>query len=131
MNEASRNAVKVCPPRRGEVWAQSVNSTATAYDITGLALAGKTKGKVYVALQAMGGDVYFHFDSATSNGLSDTAAVAVGGSAAFADTYGPAIPQGATHEMWIDRAVDKFVVFKCASGSSAIVRMWAVSGVSK
>lgn len=128
----SQNANEV-PPRKSAVIALGVDTTARAYDITGLALGGYTPPGSNTApkwtsvyLQADGGAVYVVFDSTNTVTLDDTAKIAAGGTMAFANTYGALIPSGASVKVRINRKDDKYLHIKTASGT-AVLRMWASS----
>ncbi len=131
---AEEQAATLQPPRRGAVWTLTVDSTARAYDISRLTLgtfvpsaANKTRANVVLMLQAETADVYFYFDSATGNSLSDTAKqAATPADAAFADTYCAILKAGSSEVFRIDRTLDKFIQVKAAS-TSGVLRMWAYS----
>lgn len=131
MDEAIRQAANVVAPRKGAVLVFSVDSTARAYDLTGVAI-GKAYDSVrvsdfiYVRMEAEGGDVYYHFDSATSSALNDTSAISAGGSVAFNNAYGARLPKDSIIDIRIDRAVDKFIVLKTSSGTAKL-RFYAAS----
>lgn len=133
---AEQQAAAVLPPRRGAVWAVTVDSTARAYDLSALALggaaapeaAGTRPTHVFLCLQAETNDVYYYFDSATGTALSDTAVQAAASAAVtFANTYGAILEAGGA-PTWvrIDRSLDKFLILKAAS-TSGVLRMWACS----
>ena len=133
--EAVEQAHDLVPPRRGAVWAVTVDSTARAYNIGALALGGYTpegsgakRNHVCLALQAETADIYFYFDSATGSGLSDTTAQAAGaGTAVPADAHSIILKAGNPPIMLnIQRNLDKFIQVKTAS-SSGILRLWVVS----
>lgn len=131
------------PPRRGEVIALTVDSTARAYDLLQVALAGFTpqnaqreQSSVVLWMQAETNNVYFYFASGEAgavattdvNNIDNTATVAAGGSLAFANTYAGVIVAGALPlQIRIDRSVDRFLVVKAAS-TSGVLRFWAASG---
>lgn len=132
---ALEQAHQLVPPRRGSVWAVTVDSTARAYNIGTLTLGGFTpdgsgaqRSNVCLALQAETADIFFFFDSATGSGLDDTAAQAAGaGTATLADTHAIILKAGNPPIMLnIQRNVDKFIQVKAAS-TSGILRMWVVS----
>lgn len=130
------------PPRRGEVIALTVDSTARAYDMLSLALAGFTpsnsqreQSSVVLWMQAETADVYFYFASGEAGAVAttdvddidNTAAVAAGGSLAFANTYAAVIVAGnGPIPIRIDRSTDRFLVVKAAS-TSGTLRFWATS----
>lgn len=130
------------PPRRGEVIALTVDSTARAYDLLQVALAGFTpqnsqreQSSVVLWLQAETNNVYFYFASGEAGAVVTTdvddidhaAAVAAGGSLAFANTYAGIIVAGAAPiAVRIDRSLDRFLVVKAAS-TSGVLRFWAAS----
>lgn len=133
MTVALAQFANIVPPRRGAVWAVTVDSTARAYDISKADLGGytpdaKRPNSVFLYLQAETNDVYFYFSSATASDLSDTAAQAASSAdLAFANTYGALLEAGGPPlAVRIDRMTDKFLILKAAS-SSGILRMWAAS----
>lgn len=131
------------PPRRGAVIALTVDSTARAYDLLSLSLAGfvppdaqNTQSSVVLWMQAETNDVYFYFASGASGSVVGTdvddidnaAAVSAGSSLAFANTYGAVLEAGnAPLPIRIDRSQDRFLVVKAAS-TSGVLRFWAASG---
>lgn len=134
-NNAEQAQAACWPPRRGAVWAVTVDSTARAYDLSKLPLGGYTpeasnakRNEVVLYLQAETNDVYFYFDSATGIGLNDATLQAAGaGAATFADAYGAILEAGGPPlKVRISRSLDKFIQLKAAS-TSGILRMWAGS----
>ncbi len=133
---AEQQASNVLPPRRGKVWAVTVDSTARAYDLSALALAdspapekANTKRRyVFLALQAETNDVYFYFDSATGSALADGTTQAAGAAAVTMANAHCAILEAGASPMYvrIDRTIDKFIQVKAAS-TSGVLRMWASS----
>jgi hypothetical protein len=130
---AEEQAANVQPPRRGAVLAISVDTTARPYDLSSLDLGGitpeadhKRRHETWVTLQADGGDVYYYFSSATASNLDNTAAVAAGGTPAYATTHGAKIKQDDRHEVRIDRSRDVFLIVKTSTGT-ATLRFWASS----
>lgn len=132
---AEVQAASILPPRRGAVWAVAVDSTARAYDMTALSLAGATPEAagtrpthVYLYLQAETNDVYFYFDSATGSALADaTKQAAAAGAVAMADAHGAVLKAGNPPlRVRIDRSLDKFIQVKAAS-TAGVLRMWASS----
>lgn len=130
------------PPRRGEVIALTVDSTARAYDLLSVALAGFTpsnsqreQSSVVLWMQAETANVYFYFASGEAGAVAttdvddidNTAAVAAGAALAFANTYAGVIVAGALPlAIRIDRSLDRFLVVKAAS-TSGVLRFWAAS----
>jgi hypothetical protein len=132
---AEQQAASVLPPRRGAVWAVTVDSTARAYDMTALSLAGEAPEAaasraqhVMLYLQAETNDVYFYFDSATGNSLSDTTKQSASAAAvAMAAEHCAVLKAGNPPlRVRINRSVDKFIQVKAAS-TSGVLRMWAAS----
>ena len=133
---------EIAPPRRGEVIALAVDSTARAYDLKAVALGGTTPdgdltGQHHVVLwmQAETNDVFFYFAGGSPDTVAttdvddvdDTAKIAAGGAIAFANTYSAVLKAGnAPIRVRIDRRIDRFVVVKAAS-SAGILRFWAGS----
>jgi hypothetical protein len=119
----------VAPPRRGAVLVFAVDSTARAYDLTTLALAGELPAEgqfVVVALQASTASVHYHFSPTNVASLDHAATIAAGGAVAYADAYGIELPAGAVHQIRIDRTVDSYLVMKTSTGT-ATCRVWAAS----
>lgn len=128
-------AAECLPPRRGQVWAVTVDSTARAYDLSKIALGGYTpeaantrRSNVVLYLQAETNDVYFYFDSATGNSLNDaTTQAATPADVTMANAHGAVLEAGAPPlKVRIDRTLDKFIQLKAAS-TSGVLRMWAGS----
>lgn len=123
------------PPRKGAVWAVTVDSTARAYDISKAALGGFTpearqgrRAEVYLYLQAETNDVYFYFHSATDNALDDTAKqTATTADLGFVATHAAILEAGNPPiKLRINRALDKFLILK-ATSTAGVLRMWAGS----
>lgn len=124
------------PPRRGAVWALTVDSTARAYDLSKAAIGGytpegslKKRAEVYVWMQAQTNDVFFYFHTADASAdLSDTAAQsAAEADLTFADSYCAVLEAGESPiKVRLNRSLDKFIIVKAAS-TSGILRMWAAS----
>lgn len=130
---AEEQAAAVQPPRRGEVIALGIDTTARAYDLTSLALAGITPDgdgvrrlETWLTMQSDGGDVYYHFSATNSAVLDNTAAIGAGGTIAYANTYGAKLKQDDRHEFRLNRAKDKFLVVKTSTGT-ATLRFWCSS----
>lgn len=132
---AAEQSLTFAPPRRGAVFALTVDSTARPYNISTLILgsvyapaaAMQKRHEVVILMQAETNDVYFHFASATANDLDNTAAIAAGGAVAFANTYGAVLKAGNMPiRVRIDRSIDQFLIVKAAS-TSGILRFWAAS----
>lgn len=132
-NNAESQAGNVQPPRRGEILAISVSTTATSYSLAALSLAGTTpeavpkrRLEVFLAMQADGGNVYYSFSQGAQTDLDNTAAIAVGGAVAYANTYGAKLVDGAVHDVRLNRTRDTHLTIKTSTGT-AILRMWASS----
>ncbi len=115
-------------PRRGECIALTVDATTSAYPLGSLALSGFTpegdavrRNEVFVTLRAITADVWFYFSNGSSTALDNTAAVADGGTLAYADTYGWMIPAGQESRMLIDRSRDTHLVVKTSSGTATLL----------
>lgn len=128
--------VEIKPPRRGAVWALTVDSTARPYDLTQLDIGGEKLGggkanqKIEVAIwmQAETNDVYFHFAPASANDLDHAAAQAAGAAAAApANTHGAVLKAGNVPQRFvITRGLDVFLIVKTAT-TGGILRVWAAS----
>jgi hypothetical protein len=123
------------PPRRGAVWAVTVDSTARSYNISKANFGGGTpeasggrRMEVTLYLQAETNDVYFYFDSATGTALNDATKQAAGSAdLAFADAHGAYLPYGwPPFKVRIDRTIDKFITIKTAT-NPGVLRIWACS----
>lgn len=127
------------PPRRGQVWAVTVDSTARAYDLSALGLAGMPAPEaagtrpqhVILYLQAETNDVYYYFDSVTGSALDNAAAQAAGAAAVGMQTAHCAVLKAgnAPLKVRIDRSQDKFIQVKAAT-TSGVLRLWAASAQS-
>jgi hypothetical protein len=127
-----QQAMNVVPARLGFVAAQAVDATSRRYDLTGLALGGATwkpgvKDFLYLTIQADGGDVYYATNSTNAGTIDDTASTAAGSTMAFGATAPVLIKNGAAAEVRVARDVDRFLLLKCPSGSTAIARIYASS----
>jgi len=133
MSDANRQYFDRCPPRRGNILALTVDSTARAYDLTAVSLPDKYVSNecdyVWLALAADSVNVFFYFDSATGSSLSDTSAISAGSALAFNDAYAAILPAGQTYLFRIKRTTDKFLQVKAAS-TSGILRVWVSSSTS-
>lgn len=130
---AQEISARITPPRKGSVFAITLDATARAYDITGLDIGGFTpsqdadkRSEVMLTIQAMAADCYFYFHSATDTAMDKTAAVAASAAtAAYVATHCFVVPQNQERTYTIDRSIDKFLVVQ---GSGAgIVRISATS----
>lgn len=139
---AERQFYECLPPRRGQVIALGVDSTARAYDLVAIALGGYTPAEaqnvgrqVTLWMQAQTNDVFFYFApgevgaviTTDVDDVSDTAAVTAGNAIAFADTYCALLKAGNSPlPIRINRAIDRFLVVKAAS-TAGVLRFWASS----
>ena len=131
---AEEQASSLSPPRRGSVWAVTVDSTARAYDLSKIAIGGYTpeasggrRQTVVLYLQAETNDVYFYFDSATGSSLANgTTQAAAAADVAMAAAHCAVLKAGSVEVFRIDRTIDKFIQVKAAS-TSGVLRMWAYS----
>lgn len=128
------------PPRRGAVFALTVDSTVRAYDMLALDIGGFTPSNaqrdpknVIVYMQAETNGVYFYFQAAAAGAvvvpdLSDTSTqAATSAPVAYANTYAALLPPGlAPIKFRLNRAIDRFLIVKAAS-TSGTLRMWAGS----
>lgn len=119
------------PPRRGEVIALSVDSTARKYDLTTLDLDGMDPSDsewVHVALQADGDAIYYQFADATLTGapeLDPAATISAGDPLGYDNAYGVMLANGSVHEVAIQRSIDTQLVV--VTSSAAILRLFAAS----
>lgn len=127
-------AANVRPPRRGACIALTVDSTARAYDLTGLTFGGGKPSEdgsgarnVFLTLQAETADVYFHLSSTNSADINQATVIAAGGTLAFANTSCAVLKYGTDGTpVRLDRGVDKYLVVKTSAGT-ATLRIWASS----
>lgn len=132
---AVRQTANRVPPRETLVLAQTVDATARALDLSGLAWesGGPTFSSevrtVYLTMHAETAAVYFVFSSDSSVTITDTAAVAAGGTVAFSNTYAFRIAANDTQDFRIVLPVDRYLHVKTASGT-AILRIYASSQIS-
>lgn len=135
-------------PRANYVMCQAVNATSHSYDMRVLVFPdenatqvkqGNVNNSVWVDLEAIGGDIYFLFDSAAlgTNTIDDTQVNAAGTPWSLATTnptgwtYGggatvlvPAhIPTGTFRPVRINRNVDITLHLKCSGSGTATLRM--------
>lgn len=127
------------PAPIGQVVALTIDATSRGYDISQLLWQGQKQGNAgdvdafYLSFQAESNDVYFLFDSdaAGTNSIDDSLAIAAG--TALSLTTGTSFPPAKIIaglppvDVRIERAVDKTLIVKCASGKSAILRFWPSS----
>lgn len=109
---SSNLADRITPPRR--IWAQAVDATSRAYDLTGLTVHGHRwcsgeSDSVWVTIQAETADVFCAFDD-VSRTLDASITVAAGGTPAYADTSCIRIPAGSERAFEIRRATHKFLM---------------------
>lgn len=115
-------ASSVLPPQ--QVWAQAVDVTSRAYDISAAALTPTgdsfTPGmaqRVYITIQADGAAVYCALDTA-SRTIAHGTAVAAGETPAYADAHCCVIPDGQERSFLVKRSVHKYLMLKTASGTA-------------
>jgi hypothetical protein len=135
----------IIPPRVGFVVCQAVDSTSRGYDMTALnfqdedpLILSKNSSKqnyIWVDMEAITADIYFAFDSAavgtntildTTTNTAGTAWTAPGWTPpASANTSYPCghIAAGTIRPVRVDRQTDRTLILKCASGSTATLRM--------
>lgn len=130
---SERQASNVRPPRHGNSLALTVDSTARAYDLTGLVLGGEAVDgvasqhrNVFLTLRAVTSDIYFHFSDAADTDLEEATVISAGAALAFSDDAGGLVPAGQEVAVRIDRAKDKYLVVKVASTSGTLM-MWSSS----
>jgi len=119
--QSSLLADRITPPN--DVWAQTLDTTSRAYDITVLSVHGHAfvagqPDRVWVTIQADGADVYFAFDDA-SRTIAEGTAVAAGGTPAFADTSCCVVPDGQERSYEITRNRHKFLMLKGSAAGTA------------
>jgi hypothetical protein len=120
-NIASVLCDRITPPV--SIWAQTLDATSRAYDITGLTANGRTYNanetdRVWVTIQADGADCYFAFDAA-SRTIAEGTAVAAGGTPAYADTSCFLIEDGQERSYEITRNKHKFLMLKGSGAGTA------------
>lgn len=130
----TEQAMNVVPGRLGKVATIGVDATSRRYSLVAAALTfgGATwkdgvKDFIYLTIQADGGDVYYATNDTDAGTIDDTATTAAGGTLAFVATAPVLIKNGAREEIRIARDVDRYLLLKCPSGSTAIARIFASS----
>jgi hypothetical protein len=141
----------IVPPRIGFVLVQSVDQTSHGYDMTVLTMQdenfllakqGLCKNEAWWDLEAIGGDIFFVFDTAAvgTNTIDDTVTNAAGTAWSNAKNtnnltngFPPGgsatafpcarIASGTIRPVRVDRMNDKTLILKCASGNTATLRM--------
>lgn len=119
---AEEQAANFTPPRKSNIYAITLDTTARAYNIASLAANGivpdeDRRFEVYVTIQAETADLFLYFHTATDSALDRTAAVAAGSAtAAYVATHAAMIPAGQERSYRIDRSIDKFLIVQ---GSAA------------
>jgi hypothetical protein len=133
---SEEQAAYVSPPRRGEIIALTVDTTARAYDLSALSLAGFTpegdsrmRAEVWLTLEADGADLYFQLSDGSSTALDPATVIAAGGALAYSNAYGAKLKDGIPKECRIDRSRDTHIVLRTSSGT-ATIRFWASSNPS-
>lgn len=129
---AEEQAATVQPPRKNEVFALSIDSTARSYSLGSLSFGGVVaeqdshrRLETWLTLQADGGDVFYSLSTAAQT-IDDTAAIAVGAAISATATHCAKIAADDRHEFRIDRSRDVFLNVKTASGTG-ILRFWVSS----
>ena len=126
-------AANLFPPRKSQIIALAVDSTARAYDLWTLTFDGKTPGsggrqEVFVQFTAEGTDVFFCFDSGNTADLSDATTISAGGALAYAVAYGAKlVKDGLYPPVRLDVTKDRYLHVKAASGTSGTLRFWTCS----
>lgn len=122
------------PPRRGEVIALTVDTTARAYDLGSLNLGGDSvvvntdrPRSVVIWMQCETADVYLHFSDGSNTDLNPATVIAAGGAIAFANAYGSVLKSGTQSVGYrINRTQDRYLVVRTSAGT-ATLRFWAAS----
>ena len=123
----------ITPPRRGAVLAITTDTTSRPYDLTlltmgGVPYSGTVSQHIFLTIQAETADVYYFFHSATDSSMSKTAALAAGGSAAYANTHCAYLQAGQSVTHRIHLSVDKWI--EVQGSGSGICRLFASSSPS-
>lgn len=126
-------SAEVQPPRRGQIVALEVTTTARAYSLASLNLAGVTPDEagsrrdlVWLTLQAETAAVYFQISDGADTDLDETTVVAESGTLGFSNDYGARIPADDERSFVIDRSRDNHLIVKGAG--AATLRFWVSSG---
>jgi hypothetical protein len=130
---AEEQTARILPPRKSHIFAITTDTTARAYDISGLELGNytpeadlKRRNEVMLTVQAEGADLYLYFHTATDTAMDKTAAVAASAAtAAYVATHCAYIPVGNERTYTIDRSIDKFIVVQGSAAGKA--RIFATS----
>lgn len=129
-DRAALLAATVRPPRRGKVWALTLDTTDRAYDLSALDLPQDFKSgandDVFITMQAEDADAYYYFHSATASDLDETTADAAGAPQVTQNNAHCArLPADASIDLLINRVADRWLIVK---GSAAgILRLWPSS----
>lgn len=113
-------------PRRGSVIALTVDSTARPYRLDNIPLVTEGASRMFVALQADGGAIYYYFSDASHDDLDEATIIAAGDTLEFGDEYGAMLTDGAIHDLALDADVDKYLIVKTIS-SDATLRIFVSS----
>lgn len=138
----TQQANNITPPRVGQIIALNVDATSRGYDLTALLWNGVPANKsgledyFYLSMQCETNDVFYAFDGQAvgADAIDDTQATAAGGTPAL-DTPGALVHAQCARlisglpevPVRINRGIDKTLILKCASGKTAIIRIWASS----
>lgn len=137
-DRATSQSDNIVPPRRGEILAQAVDSTARAYNLALLPIGGKAivnskqTDHIYVTIEADGADIYFQFASSSTPANLDNTASNAAGTAWTATTmsantsYAAKIASGTIRDFRIERSKDQWLIVKTASGTGTL-RLYASS----
>jgi hypothetical protein len=128
------NIAAATPPRRGAVYAITLDNTAREYDLDasafgGIAQTGHAGQESHVCLrfESVGTITYLYFSDVhdATPDLNDATVIAAGGALAFDTEMCGIIPSGQYRDFWIDRNRDRYLTIKGAAAGT--LRVWAVS----
>lgn len=133
-SEAEQQDANIQPPRKGEIMAQTVDSTARAIDLTKLSFNGQTwqasqKEYLYVTLlnESSSTNIYYYTATDSTVNLDQTLVVAAGGTPSLRTTDPWVLFPLQKEPIRLQRDVDKFLHVKVASGT-ATLRIGSSSG---
>jgi hypothetical protein len=131
---AVNQSANLRPPRRGKCLVLTVDDTVRSYSLAGLEIGGCTPNaenkqgqNVFIRITTEGDALWFYFSDESNTDLDKTAALAEGGTVAYANSYaGGYMPANSYVDLRINRSQDKYIVVQ-ASATGAKARIYASS----
>lgn len=131
--ELQSQAYNIIPPRRGNGFALTVDSSARVYSLAGIAWGGKTPDAqwlntgLFLSLINDGTTaIYFRFQSVSTNDMDPTNYVSAGGTIALDNKYACILPPNSYAELRLDPGEDLYLSVKTSS-STSVLRVHASS----